>query len=89
MILRLPGLYGRRLRKNLIFDLLQGAQDQYMKVNRASTFQFFDVARTWQIAQAAFDSGLPVVNIATEPVVAGDVAQLFGVDLPATGRRHL
>lgn len=85
VILRLPGLYGRRLRKNLIFDLLQGAHDQYMKVNRASTFQFFDVARTWQVAQTAFDAGLPVVNIATEPVAAGDVARLFGVDLPAAG----
>lgn len=85
VILRLPGLFGRRLRKNLVFDLLQGAEDQYMKINRDSTFQFFAVARTWQLAQAAFNAHLPLLNVATEPVAAQDVAQLFGVDLGVEG----
>lgn len=85
LILRLPGLFGRQLRKNLVFDLLQDADDQYMKVNGASTFQFFEVARTWQVAQAAFAAGLPLVNVATEPVTAQSVADLFGVQLPTEG----
>jgi nucleoside-diphosphate-sugar epimerase len=85
LILRLPGLFGRRLRKNLVFDLLQGADDQYLKVNGSSSFQFFDVARTWEVAQAGFAAGVRLLNVATEPVTAQSVADLFGVQLPAEG----
>lgn len=85
VVLRLPALYGTGLRKNLVFDLLEGRADQWARVNGRSTFQFFDVARTWDYAVRARAAGLRLVNLATEPVTAQAVADLFDVVLPTDG----
>jgi nucleoside-diphosphate-sugar epimerase len=84
-VVRLPGLFGPGLRKNLIFDLLEGRDDQYSRVNSKSRYQFWDVTETWPLVEEAARLGIDVLNVATEPVAAGDVAQRFGVALPETG----
>lgn len=85
LILRLPGLFAPDVRKNLIHDLLHGKTDQWARVNRDSTFQFFDVTRTWALTMAAWDSGIHLLNVTSEPVTAQAVADLFGVQLSAEG----
>lgn len=77
VILRLPGLFGPGLRKNVIFDFLTGnALDQ---VNPRSTFQFYDLDRLWSDVGVARAAGLSLVNVATEPVSVADVARVgFG-----------
>lgn len=80
-ILRLPGLFAPRLRKNLIFDLLEGREEQWSNVNADSEFQFFDVESLWDLIDSVAQLDLGVVNVATEPVRAQQVADLFGVDL--------
>jgi hypothetical protein len=77
MILRLPGLYGRGLKKNLIFDVLTGRSlDGY---HPASTFQFYHLDDLWVDAQQGLARGLHLLNLAVEPVtVAAVVKALTG-----------
>ncbi|KRC88258.1 hypothetical protein ASE25_15550 [Terrabacter sp. Root85] len=84
LIVRLPALYGDGLRKNLVFDLLEGRSDQFKEVSPASSFQFFDVGQTWKYVEKCLAADLSVVNFAMEPVTARDVAGLFGSELKGT-----
>lgn len=86
LVVRLPALYGDGLRKNLVFDLLQGRTEQFQLMPPDSQFQFFDVGRTWEYVEKSLAAGLSVVNLATEPLRAQEVASLFGVKLLGTGQ---
>jgi nucleoside-diphosphate-sugar epimerase len=85
-IVRLPGLFAPGLRKNLVFDLLEGREDQWRGVNALSRFQFFDVATLWDVIDRLADSDVRLLNVACEPIRAQDVADLFGVSLSSSGR---
>jgi nucleoside-diphosphate-sugar epimerase len=79
LIVRLPGMFGPGLKKNLVFDLIHQPEARF--ANAASTFQFYDVRDLWGHVLLARDAGLSVVNLATEPVSSADVARAcFGVD---------
>lgn len=79
-IIRLPGLFGPGLKKNLLFDLLAGRNLEL--TDHRSTFQFYDIRRCWADLRAVLAAGVELVNFATEPVRAADVAHTcFGVDL--------
>ena len=88
-ILRLPGLFGPGLKKNLIYDLLHGTGYE-VNVHPDSTFQFYDVAELWRDVQLAIEAGLPLLNLATPPLRAGDVGrECFGREwepLPTAAR---
>jgi nucleoside-diphosphate-sugar epimerase len=73
LILRLPGLFGAGLRKNVIHDLLTG--NPLDQVNPSSTFQFYDLSRLWADIEIATAASLRLVNLATEPVSVADVAE--------------
>lgn len=125
LILHLPGLFGRGLKKNFIFDLFtlvpsmlteekyrelaaehalvqssyQPARPgfyslgnisrqereqlkQFFAANEfnslkftdsRSRFQFYDLGRLWQDTGRALAQGLPLLNLATEPVKAAEV----------------
>jgi hypothetical protein len=83
LIIRLPGLFAPDVRKNLIHDLMHGRADQWAQVNPSSTFQFFNVARTWSLIECAWTLGIELLNVTSEPVTAQSVADLFGVRLDA------
>jgi len=83
LVIRLPALFAADVRKNLIHDLLHGKEDQWAHVNPASTFQFFDATETWSIIEMAWSAGINLLNVASEPVTAQQVASLFGVTLTA------
>jgi nucleoside-diphosphate-sugar epimerase len=73
LTIRLPGLFGEGLRKNIIHDFLTGnAVDQ---VHPASRFQFYDLSSLWQDIMVAAEAGLSLVNFATEPVSVAEVAE--------------
>lgn len=76
VIVRLPGLFGPRLKKNLIFDLLE-ARD-VSGFNPASTFQFYDVTRLAEDLGTITRNGLALVNLAVEPVTVAEVAAAIG-----------
>lgn len=85
LIVRLPGLFAADVRKNLIHDLMHGKEEQWASVNPRSTFQFFDVTKTWEFCSRAHDLGIDLLNVSTPPVSAAEVAACFGVDLTADG----
>ncbi len=74
LVVRLPGVFGPGLRKNVVYDLLQG--DYSHAAAAASQLQFYDVRRVWGDLQIACAHRLPVVNIATEPVSLGEIARV-------------
>lgn len=73
LVVRLPGLFGPGLKKNVIFDLLHG--NRLEAINTAGVFQFYDLARLWKDIQTALQQGLRVVNFSTEPVGVEELAR--------------
>ena len=55
-ILRLPGLYGPGLKKNVIYDLLH--ENETHKVDSRGVFQFYNVERLWRDIQVVLDCEL-------------------------------
>lgn len=84
-IIRLPGLFGANLRKNLIYDLLHNREDQFSKVNANSKFQFFNVSTIWSYIDTAMSQDFGVLNISTEPITAQEIANIFGYKLSDSG----
>jgi RmlD substrate binding domain len=78
MIVRLPGLFGSGLKKNFIYDLIN--DNALHLTHHESTFQFYNMENLWADICVGMSSGLRLVNFATEPVQAGDVAyKCFGL----------
>jgi nucleoside-diphosphate-sugar epimerase len=76
-ILRLPGLFGPGIKKNVVFDFLN--DNRLDLVHQDGVFQFYDLANLQRDVQTCLDARLPLVNFATEPVSTREVAeQAFG-----------
>ncbi len=79
LVVRLPGLYGHGLKKNIIFDFL--TENDVHKIDSRGVFQFYPLARLWRDINTAMDAGLPLIHLATEPVSVADVARAaFGTE---------
>lgn len=77
LILRLPGLFGPGLKKNIIYDFLH--DNQVAQIDSRGVFQFYDLANLWRDVMRASDAGLRVLNVATEPVGVEElVSYAFG-----------
>lgn len=88
---RLPGLFGPGLKKNVVFDFLN--ENRLDLVHQDGVFQFYDLANVWSDVAKAVEAGLEVVNFATEPVSTLEVARgVFGREftntLPVPGPRY-
>lgn len=78
-VIRLPALFGRGLKKNFVFDLLNDRPERF--THRDSAFQFYDISRLWLDLLRIVASGLELVNLVGEPVKAREVARhAFGID---------
>jgi hypothetical protein len=77
LIVRLPGLVGPGLRKNVIFDFLNN-NNLHMIDSRAS-FQFYPMVSLWYDIQTALNASLKLVHLTAEPLTVSDVSkQGFG-----------
>jgi hypothetical protein len=72
-IVRLPGLFGTGLKKNFIYDLLNG--NALHLTHRESTFQFYDMTNLWKDIKQVLAADLPLANLAVEPIKAGEIAR--------------
>lgn len=72
MIVRLPGLFGAGLKKNVIFDLLNG--NQLDRIHSDANFQFYSLDALWRDLRLAERAGLELVNFATAPVSVAELA---------------
>lgn len=75
LIIRLPALYGRGLKKNAIFDLRY--DNMVDAIDPRGSFQWYDVRRLECDIAAITDANLTLVNIAPEPVTIATIAERF------------
>ncbi len=79
LVVRLPGLFGIGLKKNIIYDFLHN--NLVDKIHSDSIFQFYNLEYLWQDIQVAMKHNLKLVNFATEPTSVAEVAAIaFGFD---------
>ncbi|RRJ62198.1 NAD(P)-dependent oxidoreductase [Paenibacillus oralis] len=72
LIIRLPGLFGKGLKKNFIYDIIYN--NALHLTHFRSEFQFYNTARLWNDVQVALNHKLSLVNFATQPVSAKEIA---------------
>lgn len=72
LIVRLPGLVGPGLRKNVIFDLLN--HNNLAAIDSRSVFQFYPTVNLWSDIQCALAAGLKLVHLTAEPISVAEVA---------------
>jgi len=72
-IVRLPGLFGAGLKKNLIFDMMNNRPIDGFDAR--SSFQFYNLARLAKDLEAIRNSVPGTYNIAIEPVRVADVVE--------------
>ncbi|MCG7402267.1 MULTISPECIES: pyridine nucleotide transhydrogenase [Caballeronia] len=77
LIVRLPGLVGPGLRKNVIYDFLN--DNNVNSVDSRGVFQFYPMVNLWFDIQTALAAGLRLVHLSAEPVSVADISGLgFG-----------
>lgn len=78
-VLRLPGLFGPGLKKNVIFDFL--TDNAVEKIHSGGSFQYYDLAHITADLDRAVASGATLTNIVSEPLVTHDLARdVFDLD---------
>jgi len=78
-IVRLGGLYGYGLKKNIIYDFLH--DNDVHKIDSRGVFQFYNLDRLWADVSRAMENDIPLLHLPTEPVSVADVARAaFGIE---------
>jgi nucleoside-diphosphate-sugar epimerase len=65
-IVRLPQLYGARLKKGVVYDLANDYRVEHIRPE--NRFQHYDVRRLWQDIETALEHGLESLNVSTPPL---------------------
>ncbi|MBV4461740.1 pyridine nucleotide transhydrogenase [Pseudomonas sp. SWRI79] len=77
LIVRLPGLVGPGLRKNVIFDFLN--DNNIQMIDSRGVFQFYPMVNLWFDIDTALNAGLKLVHLTAAPVCVADISlQGFG-----------
>jgi hypothetical protein len=74
-ILRLPGLFGAGLKKNVIYDLLH--DNCLPAIHPDSVFQYYDLSCLWADMGTVIGQNLPLVNLVTEPLATRTMIERF------------
>jgi hypothetical protein len=73
LIVRLPGLVGPGLKKNVIFDFLN--HNNLQAIESRSVFQFYPMINLWNDIQIALNAGLNLVHLTAEPISVADISR--------------
>jgi nucleoside-diphosphate-sugar epimerase len=65
-VVRLPGLFGPGLKKNVIYDLMR--DNCLDAMHPRGSFQYYDIRRLWRDLQVVIGNELSVVNLAAAPI---------------------
>ncbi|MBB4813043.1 MULTISPECIES: NAD(P)-dependent oxidoreductase [Pseudomonas] len=79
LVVRLPGLVGPGLRKNVIFDFLN--DNNLHAVDSRGVFQFYPMVNLWHDIQIALDAQLRLIHLTAAPVSVEQIS-LQGFGLP-------
>ncbi len=74
-IVRLPGLFGQGLKKNVIFDLLNN--NCLETINPDSSFQYYCLNNLWKDIEIVINSGVDIINLFTEPIKTSELIDRF------------
>ncbi|MCL1464403.1 hypothetical protein [Argonema galeatum] len=78
-IIRLPGLFGSGLKKNIVYDFIHN--NNVEQIHKDSEFQFYYLDNLWPDIQTVLNNNLSLVNFGTEPTSVKEVAREgFGID---------
>ncbi|HAF00074.1 MAG TPA: pyridine nucleotide transhydrogenase [Methylophilaceae bacterium] len=78
LIVRLPGLVGPGLRKNVIFDFLN--DNNLNVIDSRGVFQFYPMVNLWYDIQTSLNANLKLVHLTAQPIGVAEVArQGFGL----------
>lgn len=78
-ILRLPGLFGNGIKKNVIYDLLH--DNNVDRIHKDGMYQYYNLDNIWKDINTALDNNLSLVNLATPPISTEEVAKYaFDID---------
>lgn len=72
LIVRLPGLVGPGLRKNVIFDFLNN--NNLAAIDSRAVFQFYPMVNLWYDLQTALRAGVKLVHLTAAPISVAEVA---------------
>jgi len=79
LVVRLPHVFGPGLKKGFVYDLIHS--NALHLTDRRDVFQPYDLAWLRRDLEAFLERGFDVVNLATEPITAADLArEVFGID---------
>lgn len=74
-IIRLPGLFGDGLKKNVIYDLLNN--NCLEMINTKSSYQYYYLKYLWHDIQKALENNIKLINFFTEPVPTDEIITTF------------
>ncbi len=77
-IIRLPGLFGNGIKKNVIYDLLH--DNQLENIDPGARIQYYPLDRIWQDIETTVKNNIPVVNFFASPIVSEDIIERFFLD---------
>jgi hypothetical protein len=87
LVVRLPGLVGPGLRKNVIFDLLN--DNNVEGIDSRGVFQFYPMVNLWADLQTARAVGMQTLHLTAEPISVADIsANAFGKRLEQSVGAH-
>ena len=72
LVVRLPGLVGPGLRKNVIYDFLN--DNNLQAIDSRGVFQFYPMVNLWPDIQLAVKAGLKLVHLTAAPISVGAIA---------------
>lgn len=73
LIVRLPGLVGPGLRKNVIFDFLN--DNNLDAVESRGEFQFYPMVNLWYDIQTALNVDLDLIHLTAEPISVSNISR--------------
>jgi nucleoside-diphosphate-sugar epimerase len=84
-ILRLPGLFGPGLKKNVIYDMMH--DNGLEKIHPEGSFQYYDTRLLPADIERCWQNHIGILNIATEPITTREIRDQFfkGKVLGGTG----
>ncbi len=80
LIVRLPGLVGPGLKKNIIFDFLNA--NNLEAIDGRSVFQFYPMVNLWSDIKVAIDNKVKLLHLTSFPISTSEIAkECFNVSI--------